>query len=291
MNEIRCAVKVEALLGEGPVWDEALGRLWFVDIKGRRLHWLDPATDRSGGVDVGLQVTSVAPRAGGPGLLAATEDGVGILDPATGAFEKRFDPEPDRPKNRANDGNVDVNGRYWFGTMDDDQPSTAGAVYSLDADWSWRRVLDGISITNTLVCDPAGKRLYVADSGAARIDVFPIDQAAGTLGSGEEFALVGGDGTGPDGSAVDAEGHLWTAIWGGARLERRSPDGVVERTISLPVKNPTSCAFGGPGLKTLYVTSARQTLTAEGLARYPLSGSLLAFEPGVAGLALPPFAG
>ncbi|MBS0410566.1 MAG: SMP-30/gluconolactonase/LRE family protein [Proteobacteria bacterium] len=289
--EIRCAAKAEAQLGEGPVWDEARGRLWWLDIKGRRVHWLDVASGAPGSVAVALQVTSIAPRAGGPGLLAATEDGVGLLDPETGAYEKRFDPEPERPKNRANDGNVDIRGRYWFGTMDDDQPSTAGAVYSLDADWSWRRVLDGISITNTLVCDPSGEWLYVADSGAARIDAFPIDQAAGTLGAGREFALVGGDGTGPDGSAMDAEGYLWTAIWGGARLERRSPDGVVERTVALPVKNPTSCAFGGPGLNTLYVTSARQTLSAEGLARYPLSGSLLAFEPGVAGLALPPFAG
>ncbi len=291
MNEIRVATKAEATLGEGPVWDEALGRLWWVDIKGRRLHWFDPASGEASSVAVDLQVTSVAPRAGGPGLLAATEDGVGILDPATGAYEKRFDPEPDRPKNRANDGNVDVHGRYWFGTMDDDQPSTAGAVYSLDADWSWRRVLDGISITNTLVCDPAGKLLYVADSGAGRVDAFPIDAVTGTLGAPTTFARVGGDGTGPDGSAVDAEGYVWTAIWGGSRLERRSPDGVVERTIALPVKQPTSAAFGGPGLKTLYITSARQNLSPEALERYPLSGSLLAFEPGVAGLALPPFAG
>ncbi len=291
MNEIRCAAKVEAILGEGPVWDEALGRLWWVDIKGRRLNWLDAAGGGAGGIAVGLQVTSVAPRAGGPGLLAATEDGVGILDPATGAYDKRFEPEPDRPANRANDGNVDVHGRYWFGTMDDNQPSTAGAVYSLDADWSWRRVLDGISITNTLVCDPAGALLYVADSMAGRIDAFPIDAATGTLGGATPFATVGGDGTGPDGSAVDAEGYVWTAIWGGSRLERRAPDGTVERTIALPVKQPTSCAFGGPGLKTLYITSARQNLSPEALERQPLAGSLLAFEPGVAGLALPPFAG
>lgn len=291
MSEIRCVAEVAAQLGEGPVWDEARGRLWWVDIKGRRVHWLDVASGSAGSVAVALQVTSVAPRVGGPGLLAATEDGIGLLDPDTGVYEKRFDPEPERPKNRANDGNVDVHGRYWFGTMDDDQPSTAGAVYSLDGDWSWRRVLDGIGITNTLVCDPAGARLYVADSGIGRIDVYPIDQATGTLGQGAEFALVGGDGAGPDGSAVDAEGYLWTAIWGGARLERRSPEGVVERTVALPVKNPTSCTFGGPGLNTLYVTSARQALTPEGLARYPLSGSLLAFEPGVAGLALPPFPG
>jgi sugar lactone lactonase YvrE len=291
MTEIRCVATAQALLGEGPVWDEARGRLWWVDIKGRRVHWLDVAAGQAGAVDVALQVTSIWPRKGRDDLLAATDDGVGVLDPATGAYEKRFDPEPERPKNRANDGNVDVNGRYWFGTMDDDQPSTAGAVYSLDADWSCRRVLDGISITNTLVCDPAGKVLYVADSGLGRIDAFPIQAATGTLGEPQPFALVGGDGTGPDGSAVDAEGYVWTAIWGGSRLERRSPDGVVERTIPLPVKQPTSCAFGGADLTTLYITSARQNLSAEALERQPLAGSLLAFEPGVAGLALPPFPG
>ena len=291
MSDIRLAVAAGDILGEGPVWDASAGRLYWVDIKGGRLHWLAPASGETGEVAVDGQVSAVAPRACGEGLLAARQDGVGVLDPATGAFTHRFHPEPDRPGNRANDGNVDLAGRFWFGTMHDGENEHTGAVYRLDPDWSCRRVLDGLGISNTLVVGPGGDVLYVADSALRTIDALAIDPVTGEAGDRVPFAHTRGEAYGPDGSAVDAEGFLWNAQWGAARLVRYAPDGRIDRIVPVPVAHPSSCAFGGPDLATLYITTARWLLSDEALAGQPWAGHLLAFEPGVAGLALPPFGG
>jgi len=291
MTEIVLAVASRNILGEGPVWDARLGRLWWVDIKGGRLEWLHPASGAFGGVSVEGQVSAVAPRACGEGLLATRKDGVGILDPETGAFTHRFDPEPDWPDNRCNDGNVDLAGRFWFGTMDDGEAAHTGAVYRLDADWSCRRVLDGLGIANTLVCGPAGDRLYVADSARQIIDTLAFHPATGEPGERAAFIHTLGEGFAPDGSAVDGEGFLWNAQWGGARLARYAPDGSLDRIVPLPVDHPSSCAFGGEDLATLYITTARWLLSDDSLSRQPWAGSLLSFKPGVRGLPLPPFAG
>jgi L-arabinonolactonase len=288
---IVCAVRAENILGEGPVWDERIGRLWWVDIKGGRLLWLDPASGETGGSIVEGQVSAVAPRAGGEGLLAARKDGLGVLDPVSGAFEHRLDPEPDRPGNRANDGNVDLAGRFWFGTMDDGETEITGAIYRLDADWTHHRILGGIGISNTLVCNPAGDAIYIVDSLARTIETLEIDPASGAPGARRAFADTRGQDCGPDGSAVDEEGFLWNAQWGGARIVRYAPDGGIDRIVPVPVDQPTSCAFGGRDFSTLYVTTARAGLSTAVLRRQPLAGCLLAFEPGVRGLALPPFAG
>ena len=291
MSDIVLAVKRENLLGEGPVWDARAGRLYWVDIKGGRLEWLHPASGRDGGCAVEGQVSAGAPRAGGAGLVATRQDGVGVLDPDTGRFEHRFHAEPDRPGNRANDGNVDLAGRFWFGTMHDGESERTGGVYRLDADWTCRRVLDGLGISNTLVCSPDGERLYVADSLDQAIDILEIDPITGEAGVRRDFAHTRGEACAPDGSAVDADGFLWNAQWGGARIVRYAPDGSIDRVVAVPVDQPSSCAFGGEDLSTLYITTARWRLSADALARQPWAGSLLAFQPGVRGLALPPFAG
>lgn len=291
MSDVVCVVRRPNQLGEGPVWDAAAGRLWWVDIKGRRLEWLEPGSGADGGIDLDFELTSVAPRANGQGLLAAGKPGVGVLDPATGAFEVRVAPEADRPGNRTNDGNVDMAGRYWFGTMDDAQAERSGALYRLDPDWACTRVIDGMGIPNTLVCSPDGRRLYVADSARARMDVAEVDPVTGALGEREPFVHTRGEGCAPDGSAVDAEGYVWNAQWGGARIVRYAPDGRIDRVVPMPVSQPSSCAFGGADLSTLYVTSAREGLSAAALAAQPWAGALMALRPGVRGLAAPPFAG
>ena len=290
-HEISVAARRLNILGEGPVWDARLGRLWWLDIKGGRVEWMEPKSGAEGGCEVPGQVSAVAPRAGGPGLAAVRQGEVGVLDPATGAFESRLTLEADRPGNRANDGVVDVAGRLWFGTMDDGETERSGAVYRLDADWTCTRVLDGLGITNTLTCSPDGRRLYVADSAAGTIDTLAVDPETGATGERRPFIDLAGEAFAPDGSAVDAEGFLWNAQWGAARIVRYAPDGSVDRIVPMPVDQPTSCAFGGPDLATLYVTTARKGLSADALARQPLAGSLLSFRPGVRGLALPPFAG
>jgi L-arabinonolactonase len=291
MSALICAVERTHSLGEGPIWDAARGRLWWVDINGRRLEWFEPASGADGGVDLEVQTTSVVPRANGVGLLAAAKPGLGVLDPETGAFELKIELEADRPHNRPNDGNVDLAGRYWFGTMHETYGRFEGSLYRLDPDWTLTRCITGMGIPNTLVCSADGRRLYIADSTRLTLETASIDPETGALGPTLPFADTKGQSYGPDGSAVDAEGYLWNCQWGGSRIVRYAPDGRIDRIVPLPVTNPTSCAFGGADLDTLYITSARETLSPETLAREPWSGALMAFKPGVRGLDLPPFGG
>jgi sugar lactone lactonase YvrE len=290
MAEVRCIFEARDILGEGPVWDAARNRLWWVDIKRQLLHWHDVARGTFGELALDEQITSVAPRCNGIGLLAASRKGVGILDPETGRFDIKVAVEPDRPQNRSNDGNVGIDGRYWFGTMDDSETGTTGAVYSLDPDWQWRRVLDGFGITNTLVTPPDGESLYVVDSTKQTMWSHTI-APDGTLKPGIPFINTQGLSGAPDGSAVDAEGCVWNAQWGLSRVVRYRPNGTIASIVSLPVFHVSSCAFGGPTLQTLYITTARHLLSGEALENEPWAGGLFAIDTEVAGLKLPAFSG
>lgn len=286
MTDVRCIVAAEDLLGEGPVWSPEDGRLYWFDILGRRLSWHRPETGDGGAFTLPVRASAAAPCVGG-GLLVASERGLARVDTTSGAFDI-VSPITLEPGFRTNDGKIDVAGRFWWSTMDDDDGRRPGAVYRTDPDGSTHLVLEGIHIPNTLSCSPDGRTLYLADSAKGTIRAYPID-AEGGLGAPAAFVDTGGaDGT-PDGSAVDAEGYIWNAQWGGGRIVRYAPDGRTDRVVAVPADQPTSCAFGGPDLATLYVTSARVGLSTAALARQPLAGALFAFEPGPRGLPLPEF--
>lgn len=289
MSQTQCAARRENILGEGPRWDAARGRLYWLDIKGKRLEWIEPDGVGDGAVDLPVRASALAPRGDGS-LLLATEAGFGVLDLDGGAFDLRLPVEPERPANRSNDGGVDLQGRFWTGTMDDAEEHRSGALYRLDADWSCERVLDGLAIPNTVAVSPDGGTFYLGDSKDQTIYAWDLDPS-GVLGRQRVFADTKGTEASPDGSAVDAEGGVWNAQWGGWRVVRYRPDGTTDRVIPLPVEQPTSCAFGGKDLRTLYVTSARVGLSPEALAKQPLAGSLFAIRTEVAGLPLPDFAG
>jgi len=231
----------------------------------------------------------VAPRLDGT-LLLASDTGVGVFDPQDGRLEPRLALEPDRPGNRSNDGKTDGLGRFWIGTMDDGHRRRSGALYRIDADWSVTRVADGMGIPNTVTHSREGEIFYLADSRDHRLYACAVTDS-GELGDRRLFASTEGEAGSPDGSALDAQGFLWNAQWGGWRIVRYAPDGSVDRIVPMPVEQPSSCAFGGPDLTTLYVTTARVGLSDAALARQPLAGSLLSFRPGVAGWPVAPFAG
>ena len=283
MDDVVCAARRRNILGEGPCWDGRAGRLYWLDIKGRRLEWLSPATGAASGWDLDRQVSALAMRAPG-GLVVATEDGFATFDPDTGVLELRCPIEPERIGNRTNDGGLDRQGRWWVGTMDDAVQRRTGAVYRLDPDWTCRRMLDGYGIPNTFACTEDGRSLLIADSMDQLLRRYPLDVATGALGEPAPFAHTQGQDATPDGGAMDAEGFLWNAQWGGWRLVRYAPDGSVDRVVEMPVEQPSSCAFGGEGLRTLFVTSAREGLSEADLEDQPLAGSLFAVDVGVAGL-------
>jgi sugar lactone lactonase YvrE len=289
MAEIRCAVEGRAVLGEGPSWDAAARRLYWFDIKGRRLHWHEPG-GAAGHYDLAVRASVAAPRRSG-GLLIVAENGISTFDPETGAMSLIESVEPLLPGFRSNDGKLDVAGRLWWSVMDDDGGRRPGFLYRRDPNRPSVRMEAGIHIANTCCCSPDGRTFYLADSARQTIYAYALDPGTGALGERRVFAHTRGEPGSPDGSAVDAQGYLWNAQWGGWRLVRYAPDGRIDRIVEVPVEQPSSCAFGGEDLATLYITTACEGLSDEALTHQAWAGSLLAFEPGVRGLELPPFDG
>ena len=232
-----------------------------------------------------MRASAAVPRARG-GLLAATEHGLAAVDPGTGTVEI-VQPHALESGFRTNDGKIDLTGHFWWSTMDDNGGERPGEVFRTRPDGVTERMLGGIHIPNTVSVSPDGRCLYLADSRRRTIFTHRIDD----LSDVAEFAHTRGEPGTPDGSAVDADGYLWNAQWGGWRIVRYAPDGRVDRIVEMPVEQPTSCAFGGPDLSTLYVTSAWDGLSSKDRESQPLAGGLFAFVPGVSGLPLPLFQG
>jgi sugar lactone lactonase YvrE len=287
-SNVRCVADVKAVLGEGPIWVEAEQALYWVDIKGRKIFRLDSAGDRTAW-ETPMRVGSIAPRAGG-GFVAGTEHGFAEIDLDQARFDVFCNPEEDRPANRFNDGKVDAQGRFWAGTMDDREQEATGSLYRLQSDRSVEAVDRGYKVTNGPAFSPDGGTLYHTDSARRVIYAFELG-SDGSVGERREFARFGeGDGY-PDGMTVDSQACLWVAFWDGWCLRRLSPEGECLQTVKVPVQKPTSCAFGGPDLDQLYVTSASIGLDEHALALQPCAGGLLLLEPGVTGIAAMPFAG
>lgn len=287
-RKVTCVADMRTLLGEGPVWAAREQTLYWLDIEGRRIFRMD-----AGGAVAShatpLRIGSLAPRAGG-GFIAGTERGIALVDLDERRFEIVADPEPDRPGNRFNDGKVDRAGRFWAGTMDDAERDATGALYRVDPDLRWARVDDGYKVANGPAFGPDGGICYHNDSARRVTFAFDLDEGGNVAGK-RVFALHGERDGYPDGMTVDAEGCLWIAFWDGWCVRRFSPEGKCIERIAMPVQRATSCAFGGPGLDRLYVTSARTGLDEKALAMQPYAGGLFMLSAGVGGVAEIPFAG
>ncbi|WP_205480782.1 SMP-30/gluconolactonase/LRE family protein [Sphingomonas arenae] len=287
-SQVRCVADVHAILGEGPVWVVRERALYWVDIKGRKIFRLSEDEQLTSWL-APWRVGSLAPRESG-GFIAGTEHGFAHIHPELDHFELMFDPEEDRETNRFNDGKVDRHGRFYAGTMDDEEKEATGAFYRLHTNLTCARVDDGYRVTNGPAFSPDGKLMYANDSALQVTYVFHV-APDGTPLAKREFARFE-DGQGyPDGMTVDAEGCLWIAFWDGWCLRRLSPDGEIIGEVKVPVARPTSCAFGGSSLDRLYVTSASIGLSEKELETQPNAGGLFLLSPGVQGIADRPFAG
>lgn len=278
---LEVAVREHAALGEGPTWDPATGRLIWVDILGARIHTYEPATGRRTVMATEQHVGAAKPRAGG-GLVVNLRDGIGLYG-ADGAFRWLVhDAEPGR---RGNDAAVAPDGALWAGTMRYDESETGGSLTRVAPDGTATRILPLVACSNGTGWSPDGRLMYYIDTATRRIDVFDVDGEQ--VGGRRPFATVEKGAGYPDGLTVDAEGAVWVALWDGAALRRYTADGVLERVVELPVRRPTSCAFGGPGLRDLYISTARGGLEAP----HPLAGSLLVLPDAGQGMAGTAFAG
>lgn len=287
--DARLAIDCRNQLGEGPVWDVQEQALYWVDITGRLIQCHDPASGATRRWKMPERVASLALRRSS-GMVVALETGFAFFDPATGEISWIARPDAMIARNRFNDGKCDSAGRFWAGTMDDTAREHTGSLFRLDADLSVHRMDGAIAISNALAWSPDDRTFYFADTLDGIIYAYDFDPSAGTIANRRVFASPAGPGV-PDGAAVDREGHLWNAEWDGWRVVRYAPDGSVDRVLELPVQKPTSCAFGGPDLKTLYITSASLGLDEAALATQPWAGCVLAIDLDIAGLPSHRFAG
>jgi len=277
------------ILGESPLWDEEEQALYWVDIRRPALRQLDHASGQIETRAMPGVVGSIA-LAGQGRLLVALAEQVALYGWAQDRLET-VATLPDRiPGHRFNDGRCDRQGRFWVGTMHNLTRAPEGALYRLEPGGTLAPVLRGLCIPNSLAWSPDGRTLYFADSLHHAISRYDYDPATGAIGPAQPFVRTTKPGF-PDGSTVDADGFLWNAEFNGGRVVRYAPDGRVDRVIAVPVPRPTSCAFGGSGLDTLFVTTTSQGMGSAELDAQPLAGALLALEVGVRGLVEPRWAG
>ena len=277
-------VDADVELGEGPVWDDRRQCLWWVDILGGAVHRTDPATGRDEVLPIGQHVGAVGLRASG-GLIAALRDGFATVDPASGAVEIVAPVESEERTNRMNDGKVDPGGRFWAGTMGTDQRPAAGTLYRLDPDLRVTPMVPGVSISNGLDWSLDGRTMYYIDTPTRRVDRFAFDPTSGEIADRAPAVAIREGAGSPDGMTVDAEGYLWVALWDGWGVERYSPEGRLDRRVEVPAAQTSSCAFGGPDLDLLFITTAQEGYPPGGLPDQPLAGGLFVCQPGVRGRA------
>ncbi|WP_436791546.1 SMP-30/gluconolactonase/LRE family protein [Yinghuangia sp. YIM S10712] len=274
-------LRAGAELGEGPTWDPAARRLLWVDILGSRVHTYDPVSGTDDVLATDEHVGAVKPRSGG-GLVVNLRDGIGLYG-ADGEFAwLHHDPVPGR---RGNDAAVAPDGSLWAGTMRYDEAPGGGTLSRVGADGSVSVVVADATVSNGTGWSPDGTLMYYIDSPTGRIDVFTY--ADGHAVDRRPWVRIEAGAGSPDGLTVDADGAVWVALWDGGAVRRYSPDGRLDGEVRLPVPRPTACAFGGPGLTDLYITTARVGLTEP----HPLSGSLLVLPDAGQGLPQPSFAG
>ncbi|TFH04580.1 MAG: SMP-30/gluconolactonase/LRE family protein [Spirochaetales bacterium] len=314
-DSLKVVVEHKAELGEGAFWDIERKVLIWLDILRGEVHQYDPETGIDRYVTVPGHCGTVVTRNTG-GLVLAMPDQVAAINPnwedarRTGdahtgpadhtpselaepegeSITTLCDLETDIPENRANDGKCDPRGRLWVGSISD-KPSR-GALYRVDCDHSVTRMVSQVSVSNGICWDESRQAMYYVDTPTMRVDRFDFDVDSGTISNRTPFIQVPKGMGAPDGMTIDANGDLWVAMWGGSAVTHwDGVTGALKATFDIPVERVTSCAFAGPNLETLYVTTAAVEVTPQEFKRQPLAGSLFSLNPGVNGLPMVGYCG
>ena len=282
---------VQNILGEGILWDSRRHQLWWTDIPSRNLY----RYDWSGGT---TRILDTPERVGSFGfvqeselLIVAFASGIAMYDPYKTTVDWIARPDEVVPGIRFNDGRVDRLGRFWCGTMvEGAMHANGGCLYSVSGTRAVRSHVSGVAISNGLCLSPDGTLLYFADSPTRTIRVYEMIEPEGNLGKSRVFARTA-DGSVPDGAAIDVDGCMWSAHWGGSCVVRYTPDGRIDRTLHVPTRQPSCVCFAGSDLDVLCVTSAREGLDAETLRADPHAGDVFFYRTGVQGLREPEYRG
>jgi len=284
---INCALQRKTLLGESPVWSVKEKALYWVDIHRPSILRTDFSSGQTIEWPMPTNVGSIGLSAGG--LVAAMRTGFALLDLSGKIVKTLGEPIAGTKDLRFNDGRVDPRGRFWAGTVQEKRVPGLAALYRLDADGRAQEMKSGFTVSNGTSWSPDGKTMYFADSSVRKIYAFDFDADEGAIANQRVFAEFADNEGIPDGATVDTDGCYWIAHFDGGKVTRYTPQGKVDRVIEMPVIRPTSCAFGGSDLRTLYVTSASFNLSDEQLRAAPLSGSIFALSTGAQGLPEPAF--
>ncbi|MGH6923936.1 MAG: SMP-30/gluconolactonase/LRE family protein [Propylenella sp.] len=278
-----CVADVRCRIGESPLYDERTGRLYFVDTLGRLVYCREPESGELKSWTFESEVGSLGLAASGR-LVVALRDGVILFDPASGAKQELCRIEADIPETRLNDGRVGPDGAFWIGSMDDRaDKEPIGALYRVDPSGRVERKVDRLFVSNGLAWTADGELMFHADSRGPWIDRWRFDRNTGEISERARIAEPEVALGRPDGGSCDADGYYWSAGVSAGHLNRFSPNGRLVESYETPVPAPTMPCFGGPGYRTLYLTSLREGRSAALMQRSPLSGAVFAAESPVAG--------
>lgn len=277
-------------LGEGPIWDPDSQTLYWVNILANELHIFDPASGKDRHIDCGQMVGTVVGRKSG-GLMVAMTNGFASVNLETEEIRHIVDPE-NNPEARFNDGKCDPAGRFWAGSLPLSENVPEGSLYSLETDLSVKKRLSQITIANGIVWTSDDKTMYYIDTPTMKVDAYDYDIETGDLSNHRVAVTVPEEFGWPDGMAIDVEDKIWVGHWGGWQITRFDPlTGKTLQVIKLPVAQVTACAFGGPDLNRLYITTAKTGLDAAALEKQPHAGNLFVIDVDVSGVPSDKFAG
>ncbi len=272
----RSLIPSQNQLGEGPLWHPEEQALYWVDIHQSRVERFDPLSGSRQTFHIPQTITALGIRRAG-GFVVSARHGFGDWDGVSEEVKIFARPEAHLLTNRFNDGAVGPSGHFWAGTMDESpqtEPPNPGSLYRLGADRQVECMQTGLTISNGLGWSPDGTRMYFTDTLRHTIYVYEHDSASGEIANRRDFVHDPDEPGVPDGLAVDREGFVWSARWGGWKLTRYDPDGRAAGEIILPVECPTSCTFGGETLNDLYITSAWTALSPAQRKAQPLAGDV-----------------
>lgn len=273
-------LEVRARLGEGPCWNQSEQLLYWVDIYNHRVHQYNPATGASKYFNVGEVVGCIAP-AGTNRLIMAQRNRLAFLDTLHGQVTPIIDIEHNHHDMRFNDGKCDAAGRFWFGSMNPEEPK--GRLYRYDPDGSLHTLLTGLTISNGLGWSPDEKTFYITDSPLKTIYAFDFDAKSGDISNCRVFIDLTTESFVPDGLTVDREGCIWSAMWDGWCIIRFDPSGKEIMRVKMPVARPTSCTFGNQDMTTLYITTASVGLSETEIQNSFYSGDLFTLATNTSG--------
>ena len=291
MKDLEHYLVIQNEVGETPIWVPEEKLLYWVDIGSHMIFRIDPKTNEYESFKPDMPVRGLCRSSAGNWLMI-TDAGLAFWDRSTNTSEFIIDPYAEQPNLQFNDGAIDRQGRFLVGSYNSDQLNAPdGSLYRLDSDRTLHKLDDNLVLSNGIALSPDGKTLYVSEMFAYKITAYDYDIGSGTVGNRREFVAMPQDAGMPDGLTVDSQGFVWAAHWGGWRVTRYDPAGMLEREIRVPTELVTCIGFGGENLDELYITTAWYNLSSRQRKDQPLAGDLFRIQTDITGIAEPVFDG